>query len=82
METAGLMSLTRSNCKTISIDPYRNKQTCSSAPRQSRNYTVQLALQVKKTNGVPATWFDIWDLGKAHARLGHALGLASRYSAR
>ena len=26
--------------------------------------------QVKKANGVQPTWFDIWDLGKAHARLG------------
>jgi hypothetical protein len=25
---------------------------------------------VKKANGVQPTWFDIWDLGKAHARLG------------
>ncbi|CAK9004064.1 Hypothetical protein SCF082_LOCUS8023 [Durusdinium trenchii] len=26
--------------------------------------------EVKKANGVQPTWFDIWDLGKAHARLG------------
>ena len=30
-------------------------------------------VQVKKANGVQPTWFDIWDLGKAHARLGWEL---------
>lgn len=28
------------------------------------------SVEVKKANGVQPTWFDIWDLGKAHARLG------------
>lgn len=28
------------------------------------------AVEVKRACGVPATWFDVWDLGKCHARLG------------
>lgn len=27
-------------------------------------------VQVKREHGQPASWFDIWDLGKCHARLG------------
>jgi len=39
----------------------------------------QKAVEVKRKNGVPAHWFDQWDLGKAHARIslikGHTKGL-------
>lgn len=51
---------------------YRNFAWCYSSLDEAEKcleYT-RKSVEVKKTNGVPATWFDIWDLGKAHARLG------------
>jgi len=32
------------------------------------------AVEVKKASGVMASWFDCWDLSKAHARLGQKAG--------
>jgi len=51
---------------------YRNFAWCYSfldEAEKSLEYT-RKSVEVKKTNGVQPTWFDIWDLGKAHVRLG------------
>ncbi|CAJ1379131.1 unnamed protein product [Effrenium voratum] len=51
---------------------YRNFAWCYSSLDEADKcleYT-RKSVEVKKTNGVQPTWFDIWDLGKAHARLG------------
>jgi len=51
---------------------YRNFAWCYSSLDEAEKcleYT-RKSVEVKKTNGVQPTWFDIWDLGKAHARLG------------
>ncbi|CAE8736802.1 unnamed protein product, partial [Polarella glacialis] len=51
---------------------YRNFAWCYSSLDEAEKcleYT-RKSVEVKRTNGVPASWFDIWDLGKAHARLG------------
>mmetsp|Transcript_29931 Transcript_29931/g.94350 ORF Transcript_29931/g.94350 Transcript_29931/m.94350 type:complete len:930 (+) Transcript_29931:296-3085(+) len=51
---------------------YRNLAWCYSAldePERCLEYT-RKSVEVKRESGVPASWFDIWDLGKGHARLG------------
>lgn len=51
---------------------YRNFAWCYSSLDEAEKcleYT-RKSVEVKKANGVQPTWFDIWDLGKAHARLG------------
>lgn len=51
---------------------YRNLAWCYSAldePERCLAYT-RKSVEVKRASGVPASWFDIWDLGKGHARLG------------
>lgn len=51
---------------------YRNLAWCYSALDEAERcleYT-RKSVEVKKSCGIPATWFDIWDLGKAHARIG------------
>eukprot|EP00931_Biecheleriopsis_adriatica_P075024 TRINITY_DN48987_c0_g1_i1.p1 TRINITY_DN48987_c0_g1~~TRINITY_DN48987_c0_g1_i1.p1 ORF type:complete len:932 (+),score=205.64 TRINITY_DN48987_c0_g1_i1:46-2841(+) len=55
---------------------YRNFAWCYSALDEAEKclmYT-RKSVEVKKECGIPATWFDIWDLGKAHARLGQVTG--------
>lgn len=45
---------------------YRNFAWCYSSLDEAEKcleYT-RKSVEVKKTNGVPATWFDIWDLGR------------------
>lgn len=55
---------------------YRNLAWCYSAldePERCLQYT-RKSVEVKQGCGIPATWFDIWDLGKAHARIGQKTG--------
>jgi len=51
---------------------YRNLAWAYTAQDDSENcikYTKK-SIEIKKMCGIQATWFDIWDLGTAHARLG------------
>jgi len=51
---------------------YRNLAWCYSALDEAErclDYT-RKSVEVKRDCGIPASWFDIWDLGKGHARLG------------
>lgn len=51
---------------------YRNLAWCYSALDEAERcleYT-RLSVEVKRKCGIPASWFDIWDLGKGHARIG------------
>jgi len=51
---------------------YRNFAWCYSALDEAEkclDYTMKSA-EVKRACGIPSTWFDIWDLGKSHARMG------------
>lgn len=51
---------------------FRNQAWCYSSldeAEKTLEYT-RKSMEVKKASGIPASWFDIWDLGKAHARLG------------
>jgi len=51
---------------------YRNLAWCYSALDEAERclkYTRE-SVEVKRKSGIAASWFDIWDLGKSHARLG------------
>eukprot|EP00927_Polykrikos_kofoidii_P065415 TRINITY_DN61171_c0_g1_i1.p1 TRINITY_DN61171_c0_g1~~TRINITY_DN61171_c0_g1_i1.p1 ORF type:complete len:927 (-),score=147.04 TRINITY_DN61171_c0_g1_i1:102-2777(-) len=51
---------------------YRNFAWCYSSLDEAEQCLIytRKSVEVKRACGVPASWFDIWDLGKSHARLG------------